>query len=293
MAEADGYPAQEDRAARGVGQSLRNAREAAGKSIDELAGETRIPRRHIASIEAGDFGALPGRPYAIGFARTLARSLGLDEIVTIKAVRAELEELEPAEPARTVQQFEVGDPAKTPGGATIWIAAAVALLVVVAGAFFWGSYYAPAGSLPSLIERSAAAPDAVGRPADAMASAPAAPAAAPAGGAVTFTALDDKVWIKFYDGAGQQLMQKQMAKGESYTVPADAQDPKAWTGRPDAFAITVGGKAVAPLADQQIVVKDVPVSAAALLARPALAVSTPPAAPQTASAPAPSSTATM
>jgi hypothetical protein len=82
-----------------------------------------------------------------------------------------------------------------------------------------------------------------------------------------FTALEDGVWVKFYDGSGAQLMQKQMAKGESYTVPAEATGPQVWTGRPDAFAITVGGKPVAKLAEAEGIMKDVPVTAQALLDR--------------------------
>jgi hypothetical protein len=86
---------------------------------------------------------------------------------------------------------------------------------------------------------------------------------------VVFTALQDRIWVKFYDGAGKQLVQKLLAKGETWTVPADAVDPKLWTGRPDALGITIGGQAVPRIADKQGIVKDVPVSAAALLARPA------------------------
>ena len=59
-----------------------------------------------------------------------------------------------------------------------------------------------------------------------------------------FTSLADGTWVKFYDGTGKRLFEGQMAKGQSYTVPGDAQDPKAWTGRPNALAITVGGQPV-------------------------------------------------
>ena len=62
-------------------------------------------------------------------------------------------------------------------------------------------------------------------------------------------------------------MQKQMAKGETYTVPAEANGPQVWTGRPDALAITVGGKPVPKLAESERIMKDVPVTAQALLTR--------------------------
>jgi hypothetical protein len=65
-----------------------------------------------------------------------------------------------------------------------------------------------------------------------------------------------------------------MALGEQYTVPADAVNPQVWTGRPDAFEITVGGRTVAPLGTSEVAVKDVPVTAAALMARPAVPAAT-------------------
>jgi hypothetical protein len=95
-----------------------------------------------------------------------------------------------------------------------------------------------------------------------------------------FTALQDGVWVKFYDGSGQQLMQKEMAKGETYTVPPGAANPKLWTGRPYALAITVGGRPVPKLSERDEILRDVPVSPAALLAR------------NTADAPDPAATAT-
>jgi hypothetical protein len=62
-------------------------------------------------------------------------------------------------------------------------------------------------------------------------------------------------------------MQKLMARGETYTIPAEAQGPQIWTARPEALQVSVAGKILAPLSDRQVTIKDVPVSAAALLAR--------------------------
>jgi hypothetical protein len=95
---------------------------------------------------------------------------------------------------------------------------------------------------------------------------------------VVFTATVPGLWIKLYDAAGKTLLQKQLALGESFTVPADAQGPMLWTGRPDALTITVGGRPVPKLAETEQVIKDVPVSAQALFAR---------AAPSTAPTPTP------
>jgi hypothetical protein len=84
---------------------------------------------------------------------------------------------------------------------------------------------------------------------------------------VVLTAQIDGLWVKVYDGEGKQLLQKQLAKGEAYTVPADAKNPMLWTGRPDALAISVGGQDQPKISTEQKRVKDVPISAAALLAR--------------------------
>ena len=58
-----------------------------------------------------------------------------------------------------------------------------------------------------------------------------------------------------------------MAKGDTFEVPADAQQPMLRTGRPDALQITIGGRRLPKLAEEQQVMSDVPVTAEALLAR--------------------------
>lgn len=244
-----------------VNDMLRAAREAAGLDMKQLSQLTRVTSRHLEAIEAGDFASLPGRPYALGFARSFARAVGLDEKAIAEAVRAELDMQAPSPPPRVINQFEVGDPIKTPTRLTGWLAAGLTLAIALAGLVFWRSYYLPSAELPSLV----GAEDAASTVPAQAAPAPAAPPAP--SGPVVFTATEDRIWVKFYDGTGKQILQKELTKGESFTVPADAQDPKLWTGRPDALSITVGGQAVPRIAEKEGIVKDVPVSAAALMAR--------------------------
>ena len=243
-----------------VAETLRAGREAAGLDMKQLSLRTRVTSRHLEALEAGDYAALPGRPYALGFARSYARAVGLDDTAITEAVRAELDQWAPAPPPRVINQFEVGDPAKTPAGLTIWLAAGFVVAIALAGLVFWRSYYLPSAELPALVgpEQPGAAPSQV-------AVVPL-PAATP-NGPVVFTATEDRIWVKFYDGQGQQILQKELAKGEAFTVPSGAQDPKLRTARPDALTITVGGQPVPRIADKEGIVKDVPVSAAALLAR--------------------------
>ena len=87
-------------------------------------------------------------------------------------------------------------------------------------------------------------------------------------GEVVFTALEDGIWARFYDGNGSRLFEKQMAQGERFVVPAEASSPQIWTGRPDAFSITIGGRSVPKLAEADTVLRDVLIDAASLLARP-------------------------
>ena len=56
-----------------AGSRLRRARELAGASLAQIAGQTRIGARQLAALEIGDYSALPGRTYAVGFA---ARPIG-------------------------------------------------------------------------------------------------------------------------------------------------------------------------------------------------------------------------
>jgi transcriptional regulator with XRE-family HTH domain len=248
----------------GIGERLRAAREAKGLSLEQVAAETRIPQRHLIAIEAGDFNRLPGRTYAVGFSRTYAKSVGLDQEDVANAVRAELDAHD--DDGYRPASFEPGDPARVPSRALGWFAAFAVLLLIAGGFFFFRTLFAPAGELPSLVEQQK---QQQAQRQAASGKAPA-PATAPnANGPVVFTATIPGLWVKFYDGAGKTLLQKQMALGESFTVPADAQGPMLWTGRPDALTITVGGRPVPKLAEQEQVMKDVPVSAQALLARAA------------------------
>ncbi len=250
-----------------VSSRLKAARQALGLTVGDVAVRTRVTLRHIEALEAGDYGAMPGRPYAIGFARAYARVVGLKDAEIAEAVRAELEGSLPRAEPSVLNQFEVGDPAKTPSRLVAWLALLLVGAILAMGGVFWRSYYAPAVSLPSLVRD-------VGRPSAELTQRQTQVSRAAAvqptlAGSVVFTALEEGIWVKFYDAQGTQLMQKQLAKGESYTVPEDAVGPKIWTGRPDALSITIGGNAIPRLADGEKVLKDVPVDAASLRARPA------------------------
>lgn len=250
-----------------AGATLRRAREQAGLSRADIASRTKIAERHLASIEDGDYAKLASRTYAIGFARNYARALGLDEKEIAEAVRRDFGDMDPVPDRRPPPSFEPGDPARVPTRRLAWLAGLGALAAVAVFAFLWRDFYAPGATLPDIA------------PEESQATAAPAGAAQPpaASGPVVFTALEPGIWVKFYDADKNQLLEKQMAQDESFTIPPGANGPMLWTARPDALQVTIGGQIVAKIADRQMTVKDVPVSAAALLARgqPVAAASSP------------------
>lgn len=247
----------------GAGARLRAARETRGYDLPHIAAESRIPLRHLKAIEAGDFGSLPSRTYAIGFSRTYARLLGLDEAAIVEAVRGELADGHTRHSAMG-SGMEPGDPAKLPSAGLAWFGAFAALVLAVGLIAFFSSRFG-AGSGPGPIE-TPAPPAALPMAANpAPAPAVAAPAAA---GEVVLTSRGEGVWVRIYEEGGERLLEKQLAMDESYTLPTDAVDPRINTGRPDLLAITIDGKSVPPLAQRPTTLAGMAISASALLARP-------------------------
>lgn len=62
-----------------LGEKLRQAREARGISLSEVAEQTRISRLYIESIENDDYRSLPGGIFNKGFVKSFAKYVGVDE----------------------------------------------------------------------------------------------------------------------------------------------------------------------------------------------------------------------
>lgn len=250
----------------GVGQRLQLARKEAGHSLADVSKATRIPERHLVAIENGEFNRLPAPTYAVGFSRSYARMLGIDEHDIVNQVRAELAATRPVRAERS-DRFEPGDPARIPSRRLAWFGLFAIVLLLVGMFAFYRSYFAPGiGPAPLTQERRVAANEASGG--DLTIEGPVqGTSPANAGGQVVLTALEEGVWARFYDGSGNRLLERQMADGEQFAVPRNVEGVQIWTGRPDAFAITIDGQAVPKLAEEQQIIRDVPVSAEALLAR--------------------------
>lgn len=63
-----------------LGATLRDAREARGLSLDQVERDTRIGRRYLTALEAGDFSVFPAEVYARGFLRSYSSYLGLNPV---------------------------------------------------------------------------------------------------------------------------------------------------------------------------------------------------------------------
>lgn len=270
---------------------MRAAREAAGMSLKDIASTTRVPLRHLQALEEGDYGSLPGMTYCAGFARSYARAVGLDEVALVADIRREIGEAGGL--GQDAYEFEEAvNPARIPPGRLAWTAGLVTLLLV-GGYGLWRMQLTTPPTddqiaAQSMDEAAEAAQQGVVTPATP-------PPAAPPAGPVVMTAADD-VWMRIYQPDGTRLFEGTLKRGESYTVPDNARDPMILTGRPDALAVTVGGQAVPPLGTAEKTISDVPIGAAALLAR-ALAPVVPAdngaaSVPANASAPAPVTAAT-
>lgn len=248
-----------------AGARLRAAREAAGLSRSDLALRTKIAERHLIAIEEDRFGDLAARTYAVGFARSYARAVGISETEIAEEVRQQLDAEAHDRPA-VAPSFEPGDPARVPSARLAWAAAIGVVIVIGLLLFFWSSYLRPEGALPSLVDEGATestSPAVASVPT--VAPAPA-PAPATATGPIVLTAAADQVWIKVTDAAGAQVVQKELVHGETWTVPEGSSGLTLRTGRPDALKITVGGREIPALSDKPQLLS-VPLGAADLLAR--------------------------
>ena len=101
-----------------VGERLRVAREAKGLSLEDVAAQTRIPQRHLESLEASEWEKLPAPTYTVGFAKNYAGAVDLDRAEIGEALREEMggqrfttaaapEVFQPADPARTMPKWLV------------------------------------------------------------------------------------------------------------------------------------------------------------------------------------------
>lgn len=122
------------------GMLVREAREAAGLSIDDVASQLKLAPRQVQALEADDYAMLPGRTFVRGFLRNYARLLGLDAGALLAALpdgsSASLDR--PAiSPTTRVMGELPADGASRTGNARWLIPLVFVAIVAIAAAYLW------------------------------------------------------------------------------------------------------------------------------------------------------------
>lgn len=223
-----------------VGDRLKAAREEKGLSLEDIAAQTRIPQRHLESIEIADWEKLPAPTYTVGFAKSYASSVGLDRTEIGDQLREEMGGQRFA--SSQAEVIEAADPARTmPKWLVISAVVAVILLIVVMSLLNRRSLEQPAETASNPAPAAVTAPPPVNAPArqQAAQSAPAPQAQGP----VVLSAIAP-AWIQVTD-EGKTLFEGMLQPGQTYSVPPGATAPLLKAGKPEALKVTVG-TAVAP-----------------------------------------------
>lgn len=112
-----------------VGARMAAVRESRGVSLSEAAGRTHIRESHLGAIEIMDIGALPARPYALGFVRTYAEFLELEprEIVEQFKFDAGYDAPQPIE----TEKFEAAEQAAEAEGRDMSLVVFVAVVAFI------------------------------------------------------------------------------------------------------------------------------------------------------------------
>lgn len=248
-----------------IGERLREAREARGMTLDDVAGQTRIPIRHLRSIEDSAWDELPAVTYTIGFARNYANAVGLDGAELGRELRDQL-----AGTQRTSQMsseiYAPPDPARVPSRGLAWIAGLL-LVVLVAGYLIWRSQTRDGG------DAVAEAPAAEQSDTPAQSAAPATPAPANLSGQQVTLVANADVWMSVTDrGAGnRRFYYNTLRRGERFPVPGDAVRPVIFTTNPQNLRVLIGGQDRGPLAARRGRMNDQSLKAEDLATLPSLA----------------------
>jgi cytoskeleton protein RodZ len=119
---------------RTIGEALRSAREAQGKSLDDAAVATRIRPSYLEALEQEQFGELGGSVYAKGFLRSYAGYLGVDPAPLLEAYRAQET---PGAPLFEHAPRAIGGLRPGRGGRS-WLAAAIVCVSIILLVSLWG-----------------------------------------------------------------------------------------------------------------------------------------------------------
>jgi cytoskeleton protein RodZ len=234
-----------------VGARLKAARTKQKMSLEDIAAQTRIPLRHLESVEQSAWDRLPAPTYTIGFAKAYAGAVGMDRAEVSEQLREELgghrytvtstDTFEPADPARSMPKWLV-----------IGAVVAVILLVLLMSWLNERSLDDPAEPEANVVA-SVPAPRA------------APPAAQPAAQGPVVISASEQAWLQIYEKGGETYFSGMLNAGQNFTVPPNATAPMLKTAKPEALRITVGTAAAPPIGPAGRMISDVSLLPADLL----------------------------
>ncbi|MEP7328577.1 MAG: RodZ domain-containing protein [Betaproteobacteria bacterium] len=248
-----------------AGVRLREARAAAGLSIDAVAQQLKLAPRQVKALEDDDFAALPGRTFVRGFVRNYARLLRLDTLEVLAALpdgdaAHSLDRPSLAPTPRAMGEIPADQHAK-PGSARWAIPLALVAIVAIAAVYEWtravpenprgsGDHKGTAVAIPTPVLPPATTP------ADTAAPAPSVPEPAQSTDVVKPTsgtaAMPDNApmvlvfrgssWVEIKDGKGALLLSTMGFPGATHAVDGVA-PLDVVIGNAEAVAVTVRGEA--------------------------------------------------
>lgn len=255
-----------------VGDQLRAARKKKKLSLEDIAAQTRIPLRHLESIEASDWAHLPAPTYSVGFAKSYAAVVDLDRTQIGDQLRAEMGDPRSV-PAPPPEVFEPADPARAMPKALV-IGAIIALVaLVLVMSWLNRRSLGDRGAAPATTETAA--------PVTPQAATASAPAPAPGAQGPVVLSAAETLWMTVYDKDGTTYFSGMLNPGSDFTVPATATSPMVKTAKPEGLKIMVGSAVAPAIGSTGQLIGDVSLLPADLLGTKA---SAPPAAASSASA---------
>jgi cytoskeleton protein RodZ len=112
-----------------IGEALRSAREAQGKSVQEASAATRIRASYLQALEEDHFERLGGHVYAKGFLRSYASWLGVDPAPLLDAYRAQEQPPVPRAPRPVSVDLNRRGPS--------WVAIGIVCCSIILGWALW------------------------------------------------------------------------------------------------------------------------------------------------------------
>ncbi|WP_435846360.1 helix-turn-helix domain-containing protein [Streptomyces fradiae] len=230
-----------------IGRALREARLAAGLTVEQVSDSTRVRVPIVQAIEEDDFSRCGGDVYARGHVRTLARAVGLDPAALVEQYDAEHGGRPAPTPAAPMFEAERIRPERRRPNWTAAMVAAIVAVVGFAGFTLFGQDGTDSGSEKTVAD----APAATGS--RAPKAAPSKPAPAPSESAIAavpqdkvtvkLTATRDKSWISAKAHDGKLLFDGLLRKGDSKTFQDDERIDLI-LGNAGAIELFVNGKKV-------------------------------------------------